>query len=88
MIDQLRRAALSIPANIVEGYALGTRAQFIRQVRIAFGSTAELQVHLQLLRDVEIVEGDVVEPLVLQCDRLLGLFIGLLKKLGARPPGT
>lgn len=88
MLDQLRRSAMSIPANVAEGYALGTRAQFVRHVRIAFGSTAELQVHLQLPRDIALVEREAVEPLVLQCDRLLGLFIGLLKKLGARPPGT
>jgi len=88
MLDQLRRSATSIPANVVEGYALGTRAQFIRHVRIAFGSTAEVQVHLQLLRDVELIEREAVEPLALQCDRLFGLFIGLLRKLGACPPGA
>src|SRR5712691_7706422 len=43
--DQIRRAALSIPANIAEGYALGTTPQFLRCLRISVGSTAELRSH-------------------------------------------
>jgi len=43
LIDQLRRAALSIEANIVEGYALGTATLFRRHARIALGSAAEAQ---------------------------------------------
>src|SRR5207302_4392172 len=38
IVDQLRRAAVSVEANIVEGYALGTAAQFKRHLRIALGS--------------------------------------------------
>src|SRR5438046_10715549 len=48
IVDQLRRAAVSVEANIVEGYALGTGAPFKRQLRIALGSVAETEVLLQL----------------------------------------
>src|SRR5438128_3216601 len=41
LFDQLRRAVISIEANIVEGYALSTPLQFRRHLRIALGSAAE-----------------------------------------------
>src|SRR3989449_631684 len=43
LLDQLRRAAISIEANIVEGYALSTPLQFRRHLRIALGSAAETE---------------------------------------------
>ena len=46
LFDQLRRAAVSIEANIVEGYALQTPAQFRRHLRIALGSAAETECGL------------------------------------------
>src|SRR5438034_11163149 len=47
IVDQLRRAAVSVEANIVEGYALGTAAQFKRHLRIALGSVAETEILLE-----------------------------------------
>jgi len=43
LFDQLKRAAISVEANIVEGYALGTPALCRRHLRIAFGSAAEAE---------------------------------------------
>jgi four helix bundle protein len=43
VVDQLRRAALSVDINLVEGYALGTAPLFRRHARVALGSAAEAQ---------------------------------------------
>ena len=81
LIDQIRRAALSIPANIAEGYALGTTPQFLRCLRISLGSTAELRSHLELARRVQLIpEPDVAAGLEL-CDRMLAVVLGLIRKL-------
>src|SRR2546428_8789929 len=48
VFDQLRRAAISVEANIVEGYALGTPAQFKRHLRIALASPPETEILLEL----------------------------------------
>src|SRR5438132_857986 len=54
LMDQIRRAAASIPANMAEGYALSTTEQFIRCLRISLGSAAELRTHLDLVRRLEL----------------------------------
>ena len=53
LFDQLRRAALSIEANVVEGYALGTTPLFRRHLRIAIGSAAETESFLRTAGELE-----------------------------------
>jgi four helix bundle protein len=48
LADQIRRAAVSVPANIAEGHAQQHTKQFIRHLSIARGSLAELQTLLKL----------------------------------------
>src|SRR5438445_9864638 len=43
LFEQLRRAAISVEANIVEGYALTTPALYRRHLRIGMGSAAEAE---------------------------------------------
>ena len=86
LADQLQRAAVSVPANIIEGYALGTKAQFIRCTRISLASAAELKLHVWLIHDVGALPSDVAKSLRDQCDRVISLLVGLLKSLGARGP--
>jgi len=86
LADQIRRAALSIPANIAEGYALGTTPQFMRCLRISLGSTTELRAHLDLCRAMDLVPVPESAAAVTLCDRTLGILLGLIRKLAKGDP--
>jgi len=85
LIDQVRRASLSVPANIAEGYALGTRLQFLRCLKLALGSTVELKSHLAVLRRLPIRLDSDVNAVITLSDRVARMIIGLIRSLGCRP---
>src|SRR5881296_582850 len=84
LIDQIRRAGVSIPANMAEGYALSTTDQFIRCLRISLGSAAELRTHLDLVPRLELAEHEATAQAISLCTRVISLMVGLLRKLGQR----
>jgi len=48
MTSQIRRAAISVAANVAEGHGRDTRREFIQFLRVAQGSLKELATHLLL----------------------------------------
>ena len=79
LFDQLRRAAISVVANIVEGYALQTTNLFRRHVRIAIGSAAEVQCLLDVADEMGYLPRAIVTSLRGQVHDTLGLLFGLLR---------
>jgi four helix bundle protein len=71
---QLRRAAVSVPSNIAEGYARRTTRELVQFVGIAQGSLAELQTQVELTRLLGYVgdeSADSTSNLIQECQRLL-----------------
>ena len=55
LVNQLRRAALSIPTNIAEGSSRPTDKDFAKFLHIAFASTTEVEYHLEFAAAVSII---------------------------------
>ena len=50
LVSQMRRAAISIPSNIAEGFKRKGAADFVRFLTIASGSAAELETQAELCK--------------------------------------
>jgi four helix bundle protein len=80
--DQIRRATLSVSANIVEGYALGTTALYRKHLRIALGSAAEAEYLLRVAGELGYIDLEVVR----KAEDLLGGSMRAIHGLMRKPP--
>src|SRR5688572_6613752 len=64
LCDQLHRAAISVPANIAEGYERGSRAEFHRFLTIAKGSCGEVRTHIQIARRLDYLDDESAKALI------------------------
>ena len=82
LVDQMRRAAVSIPSNVAEGRDRGSDKDFIRFLLIARGSCAELQTQIIISYGQGYLNDCSKESLIKQCfevNNLLSKFINKLK---------
>ena len=79
--DQLRRAAQSVPSNIVEGSAHESPREFIRFLRYSIASVTELEGHLRLAGRLKSIRDSEVTALVASIEEIRKMLHGLVKKL-------
>ena len=80
LVSQMRRAVVSIPSNIAEGKAVGGRS-YIRHLRIAHGSEAELQTEIELAMRLEMLKQGDGERLISDVSEVGRMLTGLLRSL-------
>jgi four helix bundle protein len=80
---QMRRAAVSIPANIAEGFGKRSRADKARHMNIAEGSLEESRYYLILARDLGYGEPADLAPLLEEVSRLLKSYARALLASGS-----
>ena len=78
LTSQIRRSCESIPANIAEGCGRTGGAELARFLNIAMGSASELEYHLLLCHDLDLLEATKYEQLaagVVEVKRMLTSFV-------------
>lgn len=82
--DQLVRAALSVPTNIVEGSAHESAREFARFLKYSLASVTELEGHAQLARDLGMMNEAEFSSLLAGVTDVRKMLHGLIKRLNAR----
>lgn len=82
---QMRRAAISIPSNIAEGYARKGRREYSQFISIAFGSGTELETQLYLAKELSLAPADIFTPSERLLREILSMLYTLRNKLGNTP---
>lgn len=85
--DQIRRAALSIPSNIAEGFERDGDKEFLQFLSIAKGSCGEVRAHLYVALDQAYLTEDrfrQLTELAEETSRLLARFIHYLRDSSKR----
>lgn len=86
LVDQMRRASKSVPANIAEGYAKRlSEKEFKKYLLSAIGSCNEMVVHISFAKDLGFWKPDFCEELLKRYDILGKQFTKLLQNWKAYP---
>jgi four helix bundle protein len=86
--SQIIRSAMSVPANIVEGRRQESERDFARFLRYALNSVYELEYHVTLAHDIEVIHDEDATTLIAEGVEVRKMLHGLLKKIGptTQPP--
>ena len=87
--DQVRKASVSIMANIAEGFGRRSKREFSNFLNMAHGSAAEVQCHLYVALDLQYINQGKFEVLYSktgEVSRMIQGFMAYLKSLDSRTP--
>ena len=84
LTSQMRRAAVSIPCNVAEGFGRRNRPEFQRFLRNSRGSTCELETQIEIARRLKLVELNVADAIAERANEVGRILNGLHAALERR----
>jgi four helix bundle protein len=81
LISQIRRAAVSIPANIAEGHGRKTLGEYLQHLSIANGSLKELETHLMIAGRLHYVKENQIISALEGCSEIGRMLPSLIQRL-------
>ena len=81
LTSQMRRASLSTPSNIAEGYGRKTTPDYLRSLYIAYGSTCELETQILLSGDLGYLSNECLSELQRDIGEVERMLKALIKSL-------
>jgi len=85
LVDQIRRAAVSVMANIAEGFDRRSNREFINFLGIAFASSSEVKSHLYVALDQGYIRQDEFDAAYEQATKTSRLIYGFINYLRKHP---
>lgn len=82
LTSQIRRSAVSVPSNIVEGKARGSRKDFKRFLLIARGSLEEVKYQSLLAKELKYMNEEQYEEITVMIEDVGRLLGGMIRKVG------
>jgi len=79
--NQIRRAAVSIPANLAEGAARNHRAELIQFVSISLGSASEVETLLLIAKNLKYLSDDTYQTIRSDLESIIKMLIALKRSL-------
>ena len=86
LTSQIRRAAVSVPSNIVEGCARSSLAEYLRFLEIAFGSAREVEYQLSLALRLGFGSPESYDAASRLADETCRILNGLIRSLRKHEP--
>lgn len=84
LIAQMRRAAVSIPSNIAEGYGRKSTKEYLQFCFIAYGSALELETQLIIAKQLDFVSDIDTREVDRLLDEICRMLNTMIKKLDAK----
>ena len=81
LTSQIRRAVVSVPSNIAEGYGRKTTADYIKSLYIAYGSNCELETQIMLSGDLDYIDSDIGKVIMSEINEVERMLKALIKSL-------
>ena len=81
--NQMRRCAVSIPANIAEGSGRKNKAEFIQFLHIALGSASELETHLIISQRLGFLSSNSYDEIMNALNEIIKMICGLINSLNS-----
>ena len=81
--DQMRRAAMSIPSNIAEGFGRNSTKEYIHFLYITKGSVCELETQLILCVKIKYLTETEIQPLMDLLDEIGKMITTIIKTINA-----
>ncbi|HWB01037.1 MAG TPA: four helix bundle protein [Pirellulales bacterium] len=91
LTSQLRRAAVSVAANIAEGHGRRRTKEYLHHLDIAYGSLTEVETHLTIAARLEYLKADAITEtmsLAAQIGRMLNGLIASLERRECPDPSA
>ena len=85
LVDQIRRAAVSIVSNLAEGFDRGNNKEFLTFLGFAKGSSAEVRSQLYVALDIGYIDSQEFARLNILADEVSKLLNGLITSLRKSP---